>query len=294
MTQDSEGFLDVPGGKVWFHVVGDLTAAPPLLCLHGGPGFPSYSQEPLDRLAGDRAVVRWDQLGCGRSERPDDVFLWTIERFVEEVDVVRSALGVEQIHLYGHSWGGMLAMEYVIRRKPELQSLILSSAPADTEMWERDTAALKATLPPETQEAIETHEAAGTYDAPEYQAAMREYYVRYVTRMDPLPYLMQKTIAEAGMPVYNHMWGPSEFTVTGTLRGWSVLDRVHEIDVHTLLLVGEYDECTPAHVAAVHERLPSSEMHVFEGAGHSTLMEKTEEYLALLKEFLDRMDARDG
>jgi proline iminopeptidase len=263
-----------------------------MLCLHGGPGFPSYSQQPLDSLADERAVIRYDQLGCGRSERPDDTDLWTIERFVEEVDVVRDALGVERLHLYGHSWGGMLAMEYVIRRKPKLQSLILSSAPASTEIWERDTAELKAQLPQETREAIDRHEAAGTYDSPEYQAAMREYYFRFVTRLDPLPPLMKKTIAEAGLPVYNHMWGPSEFTVTGTMKGWSVLERVHEIEAHTLLLCGEYDECTPAHVAAVHERIPSSEMYVFKDAAHSTLTEKTDEYLAVVRDFLARMDAR--
>jgi proline iminopeptidase len=288
----TEGYLDVPGGKVWFNVAGDLTAAPPVLCLHGGPGFPSYSQEPLDSLATQRAVVRYDQLGCGRSERPDDTSLWTIERFVEEVDVVRAALGVERLHLYGHSWGGMLAMEYVIRRKPALQSLILSSAPASTTLWERDTAALKEQLPPDVRDAIDRHEAAGTYDSPEYQAAMREYYFRFVTQLDPLPPLMQKTIAEAGFAVYNHMWGPSEFTVTGTLKGWSVLERVHEIETHTLLMCGEFDECTPAHVTAVHERIPSSEMYVFEGAAHSTLTEKPDEYLRVMGDFLDRMDAR--
>src|SRR5881396_4425861 len=130
--KSEEGYIDVPGGKVWYRAVGDNAEATPLLCLHGGPGFTHYYLEPLEALAGRRQVVFYDQLGCGRSDRPDDPSLWTVDRFVEELAVVREALGLERLHLFGSSWGGMLALQYVLDRRPRLESLVLSSSPASS------------------------------------------------------------------------------------------------------------------------------------------------------------------
>ncbi len=124
MTAD-EGFIEVPGGRVWYRAVGDQTDATPLLCLHGGPGFTHYYLEPLETLAEHRRVIFYDQLGCGRSDRPDDVTLWTVDRFVEELAQVHTTLQLERLHLFGSSWGGMLAMQYVLDRQPDLQSLTL-------------------------------------------------------------------------------------------------------------------------------------------------------------------------
>src|SRR3989442_3359941 len=118
-----EGFVAVPGGRVWYRSVGE--GGVPLLCLHGGPGFPHDYLEELEGLASDRRVVFYDQLGCGRSDQPDDSSLWTVERFVRELQAVRKALELERLHLFGSSWGGMLAMPYVLDRTPPLDSLIL-------------------------------------------------------------------------------------------------------------------------------------------------------------------------
>ena len=110
---------------MWHKIVGAGDAIP-LLTLHGGPGAGHDYLEPLEALAGDRPVVFFDQLGCGRSEQPDDHALWHIERFVEEVAAVRAALGLERIHLLGHSWGGWLAIEYMLGKPPGVESLILA------------------------------------------------------------------------------------------------------------------------------------------------------------------------
>src|SRR5258707_13101732 len=117
---EAEGFIEVGGGRVWYRSVGpggpgggaDGAGGVPLLCLHGGPGFTHYYLEPLEALADRRQVIFYDQLGCGRSDRPEDVALWTVERFVEEVAQVRAALGLERLHLVGKSWGGMLGIQY--------------------------------------------------------------------------------------------------------------------------------------------------------------------------------------
>jgi proline-specific peptidase len=102
-----EGFIEVTGGRVWYRSVGE--GGIPLLCLHGGPGFTHYYLEPLELLADQRQVIFYDQLGCGNSDRPEDVTLWTVERFVDELVTVRQTLGLNRLHLFGSSWGGMLA-----------------------------------------------------------------------------------------------------------------------------------------------------------------------------------------
>ena len=131
-----EGTIAVPGGRVWYRSVGE--GGTPLLCLHGGPGFTHYYLESLEALGDRRRVIFYDQLGCGRSDRPDDPSLWTVERFVEELAQVRAALGLDHLHLFGSSWGGMLAMQYVLDRRPDLVSLTLCGSPASMIRWVSD------------------------------------------------------------------------------------------------------------------------------------------------------------
>ena len=119
-----EGHIPVPGGNVWFRSVGE--GGVPLLCLHGGPGAPSDYLKPLEQLADRRRVVFYDQLGCGNSDIPNDRSLWTVERFMDELDAVRDALGLDRLHLFGSSWGGMLALQYVLDRTPTLRATHLA------------------------------------------------------------------------------------------------------------------------------------------------------------------------
>ena len=146
-----EGYIEVPGGKVWYRAVGDEANAIPLLCLHGGPGFTHHYLEPLESLADRRRVIFYDQLGCGRSDRPGDLTLWNVDRFVEELARVRSALDLDRLHLFGSSWGGMLAMQYVLDRRPELESLILCGSPASMIRWVSDCEELLAAQRPGDQ-----------------------------------------------------------------------------------------------------------------------------------------------
>jgi proline iminopeptidase len=286
----TEGYIEVPGGRVWYRDTGKGDGAP-LLCLHGGPGASHHVLEPLEALASDRRVIFYDQLGCGQSDRPDNPALWTADRFVEELAQVRAALGLEHPHLFGSSWGGMLAMQYVLDRKPDLRSLILCGSPASMPRWVADCEELLAGQPAAVIKVIREHEAEGFTTCPEYQAAILGFYREHVCRLNPWPGSLERSFAETGGPVYHTMNGPSEFSVTGNLRNWDVTHRLGEIAIPTLLIGGRYDECRPDHLAEMHRRIPGSQLAIIEDASHLCFAEQPAEFTALVSSFLDRVDS---
>ena len=264
----------------------------PLLCLHGGPGFPHDYLEELEELADRRRVVFYDQLGCGRSDRPADRSLWEVDRFVEELAVVRESLGLERLHLFGSSWGGMLAMQYVLDRRPRLESLVLSSSPASSPRWTDDCGELLAEFPEGVRETIRRHEAHRYTGCLEYSAAILPFYKSHVCRLDPWPDSLERSFAGVNQEIYEYMAGPSEFAIVGTLRDWDVSDRLGEIDVPTLITCGEHDELRPAHAEDIQRRIPNAELEVFLDASHVTMAEVPEAYRARLNEFFDRVERR--
>ena len=266
----------------------------PLLCLHGGPGFPHDYLEELEGLADRRRVIFYDQLGCGRSDRPDDKSLWEVDRFVEEVAIVRDSLGLADLHLYGSSWGGMLAMQYVLDREPPLESLVLASSPASCPRWTEDCTELLADLPEGALETIRRHEAHRYTGCLEYSAAILPFYKRHVCRLDPWPDGLERAFCGANQEMYEYMAGPSEFAIVGTLREWDVTDRLSEIDVPTLITCGEYDELRPSHAEDIQRRIPNAELEVFSDASHVTMAEVPEAYRARLNEFFDRIEHGDA
>jgi len=284
-----EGYIEVPGGRVWYRSVGE--GGTPLLCLHGGPGFTHYYLEPLEVLADRRQVIFYDQLGCGRSDRPEDVSLWTVDRFVEELAQVREALGLSRLHLFGSSWGGMLAMQYTLDRRPELESLILCGSPASMIRWVEDCDELLAAQPADVRRAIREHEEAGFTACPEYQSAILGFYREHVCRLSPWPAGLERSFAEAGYSVYTTMNGPSEFTVTGTLKTWDIMDRLPEIQVPTLLVGGRHDECRPGHLEEMHRRIAASRLVIIEDASHLCFAEQPDEFTGLVNSYLDSREA---
>lgn len=287
----SEGFIDVSGGRIWYRIVGGGSGTP-LLLLHGGPGVPSVYLKPLEALADERPVVFYDQLGSGQSNRPKDNSLWTVQRFVEGVGQVRKALGLNQIHLYGHSWGSMLAASYMLTRPSGVRSLILASAPMSIPRYARDARDLLTTLPAATRTAIETHERNGSFDSPEYQAAMMEFYKRYLARRQPWSAEIEKAFAELNPDVYVYMQGPSEFTITGTIKDYDVTGRLKDITVPTLFTAGEYDEVRPESVRFYQSLVPGSRLAVIENAAHLTMQDEPERYVQVLREFLHEAEGR--
>ncbi|HVA21920.1 MAG TPA: proline iminopeptidase-family hydrolase [Candidatus Micrarchaeia archaeon] len=284
-----ERWLELARGRVFTRSVGE--GGVPLLCLHGGPGTPHDYLEPLEGLAAGRRVVFYDQLGCGRSDRPDDPALWTVDYFVDELGQVREALGLDRCHLFGNSWGGMLAMAAVLGGAAPVVSLILSSSPASIPRWIADCNRLRAELPDEVRATLDHHEASGFTACPEYQGAVAAFYRRHVCRLQPWPASFERSLAGTGLQVYETMNGPNEFTTTGRLRAFDVTDRLHEIRVPTLITGGRHDECRPEHLAAMQRLIPRAELVIFEASAHLAFVEEPERYLAVMEDFLGRVEA---
>jgi proline iminopeptidase len=285
------GMIDVPGGRVWYQIVGSGTKTP-LLLLHGGPGVPSYYLKPLAALADDRPVVFYDQLGCGRSPAPADSSLWTIDRFVRELTAVRTALKLEKVHLYGTSWGTILALEYMKTHPSGVESIVFASPALDIPQWMRDADSLRHTLPDSTLHVLEAAEKNHTTDSPAYQGAMMDYYRLYIARKQPWSADLDSAFAQMGQSVYTTMDGPSEFSVTGTLRDYDGREFLKTLSVPVLYTCGQYDEALPRTVASFAAATPGAEMQIFANAAHCTAMDDSATYVAAIRAFLRKAEGR--
>jgi proline-specific peptidase len=282
-----EGRVAFRGYETWYRRVrSDEPAGAPLLCLHGGPGGSHLGFESLEALADERDVVVYDQLGGGNSSQPSDPSLWTVELFVAEVAAVREALGLDRVHLLGHSWGGMLALEFALTQPAGLASLVLSSTLSSAKRWEAEGRRLRAELPESVRTVLDAHEQAGTTDDPAYEAAVREYLQRHLCRIDPWPEVVEEIMRTTRLEVYNTMWGPNETLPTGTLAGWDVTPRLGEIAAPTLVLCGRYDEATPHQAEIIAAGIDGAELVVFEESAHMTPVEEPDRYLAVVRDFL--------
>jgi proline-specific peptidase len=290
-----EGSIDVTGGSVWFRRQGggDRT---PLLILHGGPGAASYYVEPLaERMSAHRPTIVYDQLGCGRSDKPDNPSLWTIDRSVEEVDQVRRALGLERCHLLGQSWGGWLSIDYMCREPQGIAGLVLASTSASIPQFVAEAGRLIEALPEPARTTLIELGARGEYDRPEYGEAVQEFYRRHLCRLDPWPEAMRKSAEELdGNQVYLTMNGPTEFDVIGSLRTWDRTADLERISAPTLMTCGRFDEITPACSETLRDGIAGARMVVFEQSAHCAHLEEAELYASTVEAFLTEVDARGG
>jgi proline iminopeptidase len=215
-----------------------------------------------------------------------------MERAVAEVAAVREALGLERMHLFGNSWGGWLAMQYVLDRQPSLESLTISSSPPSVERAVREMNELKRRLPADVQRVLDDHEAREFYDCPEYTAAIMVFYKRHLCRLEQWPEGVERALGPGfGAGPYQTMWGPSEFgPVTGNLKGWDITERLGEIRVPTLLTVGRHDEMWPSHMQDMQARIPGSELVIFEDSSHMAFVEERDTYIATMNRFLDQVE----
>jgi proline iminopeptidase len=281
-----DGRLPVEGGSVFYRVAGTGEGTPVLL-LHGGPGYTSHYLEPLTALGDDRPVVLYDQLGSGRSDRPSDTALFQIDRFVRELDSLRRALKLDRVHLYGHSWGTMLALEYLATGPAGIVSVTLASPVISTAAWAADGKALLATLPDSIQQVIATHEAAGTTASPEYQQASMAFMLRYVLGMEPpFPPEVDSAFAGYNPAVYERMWGPSEFSPTGNLRDFDRSATLAGLTIPVLFTAGRNDEARPETVERFARMARRAEVRIFEQSAHMAMLTEREEYVAALRAFL--------
>ena len=292
LAKASEGRIAVPGGTVVWRRFGDGPKTP-LLLIHGGPGFPSDYLQPFDALGDERPVYVWDQLGCGRSDRPSDKALWTVERFVKEFDAVRAELAPGPVHVLGHSWGSMLAMEWLVTTQPkDVKSVIFAGECLSVPRYIEDAQALIKTLSPESQAAIPRPKDRELL-TPGYRAAMNnDWAPRYLARM-PAPEtlnFLKRAMETMGTESYAHMWGPSEFKCTGVLKTFDRTKELSSLQLPVLFHSGEFDECRPETAKEHAAMTPGAELAVITGAAHLTMIDAPKAANDAVRTFLTRVE----
>ncbi len=282
-----EGFIEIDGKNIWYSVYGENQKGTPLLVIHGGPGFISMPQVVSD-LAADRPVYFYDQLGCGNSDRAIDKSAYTVDYYVNELDEVRRKLKIDSVHLMGFSWGTALICSYMIWKKPAgIKGLILCGPLLSTPRWDADQRANIEKMPKDVRDAIETGEKTGDYGE-SYQSAMMEYYYKHVCRLQTWPDYVNDALSRLNPDVYNTMWGPSEFTITGTLKDFDLMPQLHGIGVPVLLTCGDNDEAGVKTVKDYQTALQNASMAVVPDSSHLHHIEQPGIFKAVVSGFLSR------
>jgi proline iminopeptidase len=279
--------VDVDGHRVITFSLGEGPRT--VLMIHGGPGCPSrYLRDSHEALVGrGLRLVTWDQLGCGESDHPTDPSLWTLERFVAELETVRAALELDEIDLIGQSWGGVLGLEYLLSHPGRVRTFVAADTAFDIAGMQRGFDRKKQALGDETVTMMARHETEGTTDHPEYQAAVTLLMYRHVCRLHPWPESLSWCMQNLGEEVFARMFGPYFFQCTGTLRDWDRMDALETVDTPVLLVHGEHDYVVPELAAMARERLPNATLAFFPGSSHMPFFEAPDQYLQALCAFWD-------
>jgi proline-specific peptidase len=287
-TRTRGGYLEIAGHRTWYRVTGQSKEGrDPLLCLHGGPGATHHYFAPLEGLAEEgRAVVVYDQVGCGSSERPEGIE-WGVRVFLDELASLRDQLGLERVHLLGTSWGGMLALEHALDGYGGLTSLVLSSTLASMDEWAAEALRLRGSLPADVVATMERCEADGDFESSEYRQALDVFDSRYVHRGAIGRPELARMRAGLGTESYQAMVGPSEWIVTGALSGWDVRPRLAEIATPALVVRGVYDMCTEPIAATLLRGLPNAREAVFAESSHMPALEEPKRYRTVVGAFLN-------
>lgn len=290
----TEGYMPYLGYQTYYRIVGECTEGKkPLLLLHGGPGSTHNYFEVFDELADEgRAIIMYDQLGCGNSFVENRPELWCSETWDNELIELRKHLGLDQVHILGQSWGGMLLIEYLINYKPEgVQSAILSSTLPSAKLWAQEQHRQMRFMPKEMQEAIAKAEESGNFDDPEYLKANDEFMLRHcagaVTEDSPECLRRPK---KSGVEAYVYGWGPNEYVPSGSLKDFEYTDQLHTINVPTLITSGTNDLCSPLVAKTMYDRIPNAKWELFEDSRHMPFVEEHAKYMQLMREWLKAND----
>ena len=295
--EGSSRILEIPGGyHVWTRKMGEGPVK--MLTLHGGPGanheYLEVLEQHMDPSRGGPAVefYYYDQLGSYYADQPDDPSLWNVARFRDEVEAVRTALGLDRFILYGQSWGGMLAIEYALQYQEHLAGLVISNMTASIRSYVDHLQKLRQKLPADIQRRLAEFEAREDYFNPAYEELLvSSLYNQHLCRLDPWPEAVVRGFERIAMPVYMTMQGPNEFVVTGNFAGWDRWDRLSEIRVPTLLLVGRHDTMDPADIEEMGRRMPAGSVAILEQGSHLAMWDDEAAYFRALEDFLRRFEA---
>ncbi len=274
--------------KICYWIYGDQNSSNnPLLVVHGGPGSPHNYLLPLAKLANERVVIFYDQLGCGKSPYVGlGKSSWALDYFVDELIHLITTLKLDKFHLFGHSWGTILAIEYALKKQETLKSLILASPCLSLSLWSKDAEKLLAELPRKTRETLKKHQILGTTNSDEYQIATMDFYQQHVCRLPVWPQHMMDSVYGSNDQVYKTIWGESEFLVTGNIKNYNITHRLNEIAIPTLFTCGRYDEATPETTTIYKDAIKGSEIKIFEKSSHLPHFEEQYKYVQEIAEFL--------
>jgi proline iminopeptidase len=282
---EQTGMVKAPGGRVWWMRAGSGSKTP-ILTLHGGPGAAHNYLLPLRALADERTVIFYDQLGCGKADSPADEKLYTIQRSVDEVDALRQALGLKEIILYGHSWGSMLAIEYMCQgRGIGVKQLIVGGALASVPQAMAGQQRLISQMPDGKGKRMHALEKAGRTQGKEYQALVQLFYDLHVCRAKPLPVDAAKSLEICDKSIaYRVMNGPNEFTITGVIKDWDRRKNLGLINAPTYITTGQFDEVTLDCHQTIQQGIKGARLEIFPGCSHMTMSEQPDIYVAALRQ----------
>lgn len=289
----TEGYMPYLGYQTYYRIAGECRdGKKPLLLLHGGPGSTHNYFEVLDALADTgRAVISYDQLGCGNSYVDGHPELWCQKTWDNELMELRRHLGLDQVHLLGQSWGGMLAIEYLCDYQPEgVASVILSSTLSSASLWAKEQHRMIRFLSQEDQEAIAEAERTGNFDTPEYLAANSRFMERHCDSPSADTPECVTRPKRSGKEAYLYGWGPNEYNPTGSLGSWEYTDKLERIKCPALIISGTNDLCTPLIAKTMYDRIPNARWELFDGCRHMCFVEDNENYIRLLTEWLDQTE----
>ena len=279
--------IEVGGGhRVWTKKVGYSPIK--VLLLHGGPGGNYAYFECFEDFLPRNGIefYYYDQLDSLNSDQPGDSTLWTISRFRDEIEAVRRGLGLENFYLYGHSWGGLLAIEYALAYPEHLKGLIISNMEPSASGLARHLAVLRAQLPPAILADVKKYEQSDEYDNPEYQKAMDFAYHRNVCRLETWPEPVTRNFRTFNHNVYNFFQGNNEFVISGAMKGWDRWADLSKIKTRTLCIGARYDEMNPDDIRRMSELLPNGEVWISQTGSHLTMWDDQVPYFKTLLRFL--------
>lgn len=285
------------GYRVWTKQFGNNPDMNVLL-LHGGPSCTHEYMESFESFfpQANIAFIEYDQLGSYYSDQPTDSSLWTIERFVEEVEQVRVALGLDEHNFYvlGHSWGGILALEYALKYQDRMKGLIVSNMTADFHKYAAYNAELRSQFRPSLIDSLEVYENGGDFLNPEYEAMVTEHYYRkHVCRLPEWPEAVGRTFKHLNYDVYSYMQGPSEFVPGGILKDWTVWDRLQELKVPTLTVGAAYDTMKPAEMEEMSTLVQRGRYHHCPNGSHMAHWDDQEVYMEGVVAFIHDVNNGD-
>lgn len=289
-----EGYMPFHEFKTYYRIVGEPNPdLAPLLLIHGGPGSSHNYFELIDDYAeqSGRQLIMYDQVGCGKSSLPEDEKWYVKETWAEELIALRQYLHLDQVHMLGQSWGGMLEMFYLTQYAHDgVKSVMIDGSPASIKLWTQEQHRLISYLEAVDREAIAEAERTGNFSGPKYLAANDRYMERYCwddpTEYSPEP-LRRPTNGKRASLIAE---GPNEFTENGTISDFDVTDDLHKIDVPTLVTSGTDDLCTPLIAKSVYDHIPGAKWHLFANSRHLALLDQHDEFISVLDAWLKQND----